>query len=249
VKVAPFVALAVAFVAAGCGTTAKFVYPANNTALVRIAESPATGKKVAVPPFDDQRGDANQAGTMFLYMVPLMPFGWVDYDRPDAGRMFLSIVEFEFTPSEDLSKAAAYSLRRSGLFADAFFTFGGERDKADFVLEGQVQSTRYKGSIWSYGTSVFCPLLWFVGLPAGQSDNRLTLALQLRDARTRSIVWEKDYDLDRTITQGLYYKMGHDIRGYAYLMQQVMNDAVVGMDVALRATGTTGAPGPAITNP
>ena len=68
-----------------------------------------------------------------------MPFGWVDYNRPDAARTFLTVNEFAFTPSEDLPKAAALSLRRSNLFSDAYFTFGGEKDKADFVLCGAIK--------------------------------------------------------------------------------------------------------------
>jgi|APCry1669188910_1035180.scaffolds.fasta_scaffold38844_1 hypothetical protein len=232
------VALMAALLAGGCGTTAKFVYPANNANLIQVAASPVTDKKVAVPIFDDQRSDSNQAGTMALYVIPLMPFGWVDYDRPDAARTFLSIQSFDFTPSEDLPKAAAYSLRRSGLFADAFFTFGGEREKADYVLEGQIISSRYTGTMWTYGLSLLGPNLWFIGLPAGRSHNYLSLALQFKDAKTNKIVWEKTYALENTVTQGLYYNMGHDVRNYAYLMQQIMNDAITGIAKAMRAASS-----------
>lgn len=232
------VALLVVLLTAGCGTTAKFVYPANNSTLIQLSVSPATDKKVAVPPFDDQRSDSNQSGTMFLYLIPLMPFGWVDYERPDAARAFLSVAAFDFTPSEDLPKAAAYSLRRSGLFSDAFFTFGGEKDKADYILEGQLLSSRYTGSMWTYGLSLFGPDLWFIGFPAGRSHNYLTLALQFKEAKTRKIMWEKSYALEESTTQGLYYNWGHDVRGYAYLMQQVMNDAVTGISSAMRTTAS-----------
>jgi hypothetical protein len=152
--------------------------------------------------------------------------------------MFLTVQAFDFTPSEDLPKAAAYSLRHSGLFADAFFTFGGEREKADYVLEGQILSARYSGSMWTYGLSIFGPDLWFLGFPAGRSHNYLTIALQLKDSQTRRIVWEKSYDLDTSVTQGMYYKWGDDVRGYSYLMQQVMNDAVAGISTALSSTDT-----------
>ncbi|MFA5205613.1 MAG: hypothetical protein WC708_14550 [Lentisphaeria bacterium] len=237
-----FTAAALPALLCGCGTTAKFVYPANYSTLVQVAASPVTEKKVAVPPFDDQRGDDNQFGTLLLYLIPLMPFGWVDYERPDAARGFLTVQTFDFTPSEDLPKAAAYSLRRSGLFADAFFTFGGEKDKADFILEGQILSSRYTGSMWTYGLSLLGPNLWFVGFPAGRSHNYLVIALQFKDAKTRKIIWEKSYDLEYSVTQGLYYSWGHDVRGYAYLMQQVMNDAVTGISSAVRATGSPAVP-------
>jgi hypothetical protein len=85
-----------------------------------------------------------QSGTLWLYLIPLMPFGWMECDRPEAARMFLTIVEFDFTPGEDLAKAAAYSLRRSNLFKDAFFTFGGGKDKADYILTGKIIAFLFK---------------------------------------------------------------------------------------------------------
>ena len=109
---------------AGCGTTGKFVYPADMSSLVRFDSSPAAGKRVAVLPFDDCRGDENSC--MFgMYLIPFMPFGWADYERPDAANMFLSVVSYDTNPAEDLAKATAVSFRRSQLFRDVFFTPGG----------------------------------------------------------------------------------------------------------------------------
>jgi len=71
-----------------------------------------------------------------------MPFGWGEYERPDADRMFNWIAEFDFDASEDLAKAAAYSLRKSRLFEDAFFTFGGDKENADYLLEGEMISMK-----------------------------------------------------------------------------------------------------------
>ena len=61
--------------------------------------------------------------------------------------MFMSVNEFQFNPSEDLAKAAVTSLRQSGLFKDAYFTYGGEKANADLLFSGQIQSTAYKGVI------------------------------------------------------------------------------------------------------
>ncbi len=211
---------------AGCGTTAKFIYPADSKRLTHFSDRPGYDKVVAVTPFEDMRGDSNEAGTVFLYLIPLMPYGFVEYERPEAARMFNSINEFDFDASEDLAKATAYSIRKSGLFSDAFFTHGGDKDKADFLLEGKMLSTTYQGTVWTYGLSVFGPLLWFIGLPAGTSYNEMILALQLTDRATGRLIWEKNYDKNTKITQGLYYAFGHDVRGYPELMQTILNDAV-----------------------
>lgn len=218
----------------GCGTTAKFIYPADGRKLVQLSEKPIINKKIAVVPFDEMRGDDNQAGTFLLFLIPLWPYGWVEYDRPDGARLFISIQEFDFDPSEDLAKASAYSLRKSGLFKDAFFTFGGEKDKADFLLEGEIHSTGYIGTMWSYGLSAYHFLPKIFGAPMGTSVNKLNLSLKVTDLRTGTKVWEKKYDLEKRIVQGLYYKMGHDVKGYPSLMQEIMNDAIVDLNKHLK---------------
>lgn len=218
----------------GCGTTAKFVYPDRMNNLIQVASAPAFPQKVAVTPFSDARNNDNQYATLFLYAVPAWPFGWVDYERPDAARGFVSIESFDFTPSEDLPKAAAFSLRQSNLFADAFFTFGGEKDRADLILEGKIISTTYHGRILSYGLSIAAPYIWLIGAPAGTSLNRLALHLTLKNKRGR-IVWEYTFDRDDYITQWIYYRMGHDVRMYAKLMEQAMNEAITDMSSKLSA--------------
>lgn len=216
----------------GCGTTAKFVYPDQMSALVQVDSAPVHKLKVAVTPFDDERSAENVSGTLFLYLIPLMPYSWVEYDRPDAARMFLSIAEYEFTPSEDLAKAAALSLRRSNLFEDAFFTFGGEKSNADLVLSGKIKSTKYLGRLITYGLSFEGPLLWFFGLPCGTSDNTLALQLQLR--RNGKIIWDYTYDRTSGLVQGLYYSFGRDCLDYSTLMRECMNEAILDLNKHLR---------------
>lgn len=218
----------------GCGTTAKFTYPADASQLLKTSATNATrDQDVSVPPFEDLRGNKNQFGTVFLYLIPLSPMGFMRYERPDAARTFNTVQEFDFDAQEDLAKAAAYSLRESNVFNNAFFTFGGRKNESDLILKGQILSTTYKGQTWSYGLSIFGPMLWFIGLPAGTSENDLELGLTLRDRDTDQVIWEHEYKLDRKIVQGLYYRFGHDTRGYAYLMQDIMNKAIQGMRQAL----------------
>jgi hypothetical protein len=218
----------------GCGTTAKFVYPAKMKDLIRFQESVATKKTVAVLPFDDYRDDTNTSGTIALFWVPLMPWGWVTYQRPDASRMFISIAEFNFNPSEDLAKAVALSLRRSNLFEDAYFTFGGDKDKADYIFSGEIISTEYLGTQYSYGLSFAGPYLWILGAPVGSSANTLNLKFYLKEKTSKKILWEYVFNRSERITIGLYYNFGHDVRRYPYLMQQAMNEALVDLSKKLK---------------
>lgn len=215
----------------GCGTTAKFVYPAKMETMVQVTTSPVFDKKVAVVPFDDYR-DASNNQIAWLSFLPGAPFGWVEYNRPDAARVFVTIGEFQFTPSEDLPKAAALSLRRSRLFSDAFFTFGGEKDKADFVLYGSIKSTKYLGHIWTYCLSCFGSYLWALGLPVGNSEAELSIVFTLK--QKEKIIWEYTFSRRDKVWQGYYYFWGHDVLAYSELMQTAMNEAILDMSKTFR---------------
>lgn len=217
---------------AGCGTTGKFVYPARMQDLVRLDTKPIYEQKVAVLPMDDYRGDKNTSGTLFLSLIPLVPYGWVEYERPDAAKMFLTIAEYQFSPSEDLAKAAALSLRNSQLFRDAYFSFGGEDDRAVLILKSEIHSTKYYGRFWSYGLSVVGIDLQLLGVPLGDSQNTLilTFALYRKDKR----IWDYKFDRTSSVWQGHYYNCGDDGKAYAELMQQAMNEAILDLQKKLR---------------
>lgn len=208
----------------GCGTTGKFVYPANMSTLVKFGSAPVVDKQVAVLPFDDYRGDENSC--MFgMYVIPLMPFGWGNYERPDAAQVFLSVPKYDTTPTEDLAKATAVSFRHSKLFRNVFFTMGGEQEKADFLLHGRIKEMSYKGKIFTYGLSIYGPLFWLFGAPAGMSENKLSIELSMTDKSGKNI-WDWSMTAEDSIVQWMYYRMGHDVRMYSYLYQDGMNRAL-----------------------
>ena len=214
------------FVVAGCTGTGRFVYPEDMRELSRAAEGkPVYARKVAVVPFNDCRPNCGLGVTILLGIVPVVPYGFREYDRPEANGSFTSLGSCAFSPGEELAKAAAVSLKHANLFQDAYFTYGGEADRADYVLEGEVRSTYYKGRTFTYGFSIYSPVLWVVGAPLGTSLNRLSLQLRLKD-RAGRVVWAYAFDRDDYLVQWLYYRNGQDVSLYARLMQQAMNSAV-----------------------
>ena len=135
---------------ASCNIQGKWTYPLDSSRLFRgTVERPEL--VVAVLPFKEERPVANQAGTFWLYLVPLVPFGFVSYERPGAARFFNTLREYDFTLDEDLAKAAARSCEISGLFKRAYFTSGGETREADYLLEASVERFHYDGKILTYG--------------------------------------------------------------------------------------------------
>jgi hypothetical protein len=214
-------ACAVAFLT-GCGTTAKFTYPAKMSQLVRFGETPLTDKTVTVVPFEDFRSDDNT--TMFgMQLIPLFPCGWGNYDRPDAARSFPTILEFEVTPTEDLPKATATSLRRSNLFKEAAFSH--RKEATDYTLAGRIKTFAYRGKVWSWGLSVYGSYLWVLGAPAAVSENEIEVELELLD-KNGKIVWEYTIRKANSMWQWLYYRFGHDCKMFAILYQDGMNAAL-----------------------
>ena len=217
----------------GCGTTGKFVYPDQMRTLTKISSVPLLNKTVAIMPFDDYRGNENSC--LFpLYLIPLMPLSWANYERPDATSVFLSIAKYEISPQEDLAKATAVSLRTSNIFKDAFFTMGGEKNTADYILTGKINMLKYNGKMFSYGLSIYCPFLWLIGAPAGLSENRLAVDLQLKDKQGR-IVWIWSMDKEESIVQWIYVRMGYDCKMFSKMYQEGMNDAMNSLAERIRA--------------
>lgn len=217
---------AVAF--SGCGAaTQKFVYPADAAKMVQFNGEPRSNMKVAVVPFDDFRSEHN-SNRFALYLIPLWPFGYIDYERPDAA-MYIC------TPNEDLPKATATSLRRSNLFADAFFTMGGEKDCADLILTGEIFSMKYSGTMYSYGVSFLAPCVWMLGAPAGKSHNTMDFSLCLKKPSGEKLwAWRSNERKDY-VTQGYYYNLGKDYINFSRLYQEAMNDALKDLEKAIRA--------------
>jgi hypothetical protein len=220
-------------ITAGCGTTAKFIYPANREHLVKLVETPKYNLKVAVLPFDENRDDTNNMAGAILSFIPLVPFGKYRYERPDAARMFNTINEFQFDVSEDLAKAAVASLNNSGLFKEAYFTYGGDKENADLILTGSIKSTEYRGTIITYCLSVYGAFFWLLGLPVGSSYNELVVSMTLHQKDKEEPVWRHEFHKEASIKQGLYYRFGHDVKGYTTLMEEGMNEAILSMNKEL----------------
>ena len=220
-------------VLSGCGETAKFVYPPDPKRLVKLSDIPKYDLRVAVLPFEEERSDTNSSTGIWISMIPLVPYGSAHYDRPDAAKMFLSIVGFDFNVSEDLSKAVVASLSRSNLFKNVYFSYGGDVENADLIVKGIVKSTHYKGTVFSYCISFASAYLWILGLPAGSSTNELVIEMSVNSHKSKEPVWEYNLNKEKRIVQGLYYRMGHDVKNYSYLMEEGMNEAIKDLDKKL----------------
>lgn len=200
----------------GCASRAAFNYKPSPQVTTAGGPLPL---KVAVTPLDDLRGDDN-ANYVLMYLIPLFPFGWISYDRPDAANGFLYHAAYNFRPAEDLAKATVEELRQNGFFEEVFFTQREHEPGVDLILTGYLEEARYDAKMISYGLSVEGPLLWFTGLPAGTTHNGLRLTLDMKRAGDGQSVWSHTIDGNWGSTVGLYYNWGNDFDGFPLLLSE-----------------------------
>jgi hypothetical protein len=150
-------------------------------------------KSVAVTPLADSREHINQ-NRLLLMFIPLMPYGWMDFNTPEGEQSHINSGIWLFTPAEDVAKAIAEEINNAGIFKEAFFT--DKASEGELNLKGNLKSTYYYGKLFSYGLSIFGPDLWFIALPAGTCENMLEISLELVESSTGNILWSGQYKKD-----------------------------------------------------
>jgi len=228
---------ACALCALGCTSVKTFDYEGARGSMIRVRPN-AGPKSVAVLPFLDQRGASdgthayNDRGSYWLGWIPFVPSGFEYKPSPEKSDGFLTLERFHFDPQEDLARAAAISLRRSGIFRDVKQANNDAQGAgADYLFRGRVTVASYEGDIWSccitYG---FAPGLWVLGVPYATSYNSLAVEFELVDRATGASVWKYAYDGTDYLNHWIYQpRSGEDTSLFASLMKEAMNGAVLDM--------------------
>lgn len=171
------VVLVAAIAVSGCARMKSWSYAPEP----RRSSAPLVDKTLVVLPFEDRRPNVN-SNYLLLYLIPLFPCGWANYGTPEGVPMHMNSGQWQFRPPDDLARAVAQEVENRRVFRETFV--GNRPSEGDLVLSGTIVSTKYKATMFTYGLSVYGPLLWLVGLPSGTSSN--TLELGLRIAKTPS---------------------------------------------------------------
>lgn len=214
----PFLALlTLSLLSPGCMMEQSWVYGPEPES----TESIVVQKSLAVPPFKDLRTNKN-SNFFLMYLVPLVPFGWQDYNAPEGASMHTNSGMWKFRPDEDFAKAAAAEVNAAHIFKEAFFT--NRASEGELVLEGQIETIGYGGALLSYGLSAYGPLLWIVGFPATVTSNQLAVDLTLKARGDNRILWKKAYKRDgKKVVSWLYY-LRPDFH-YPEWMKEILVDA------------------------
>ena len=220
--------VALCLVASGCIAEQKvWQYRADR---YPASLQPLTQKRLVVPPFKDSRPDSNENAEMF-FLIPLMPYGWVDLSFPEAGpsnsfpqpAIFVERIQpQQFKPKDDFARGMVEELRASGLFKEV--VFAPRTTEEDLVLYGEVKSSRYYRTLLSYGLSIVAGFPLIFGFPAGTVTNELAIEFHLEDRVTGAVQWRKSYHDSYKTTYTLYNYPRHF--NYDTLYKTMLQDVV-----------------------
>ena len=209
----------VTILSTGCSTHVAYTYPLDRR--IQVIDNSPPDVKIAVLPAQDYRGTKNKSAALFFASVPLFPYGWMKYERPEAATTFVSIGEFDMEFKEDIAKSVAEHFQEAGVAKRVFFDYGGLVDTADYKLQITVYECLYNGKVFSYLVGPFRGILWMFGLPIGSSSVTLNMELKLED-KNGDIVWDKEIDERWGKAVGIFYGQGRDMEGLARSLQQAL---------------------------
>jgi hypothetical protein len=229
---------------AGCSaTTQTWSYPPEPGA-ERTRAAHGRPERLAVVLKADRR--SSEVFDLLGWAIgPLVPCGWITYERPEAARgehaMFPTktaprgVRFFVMDPARDLPAAIAEEIRASGLFADAAFEpAGGPAGAGGFTLEVVINRFAWTVYNWTYGLSVFGEIAHWLTAPYAGSRVRMDVDLVLRDP-AGAAVWSGKLADDDYRVHRLYHNYGFDIRDFARPIARQMPAAIAEMDKALSA--------------
>lgn len=211
----------------GCASPRSWTYQAAEP----VSREPLLSRSVAVPPLIDARPPQND-NRLMLYLIPLWPYGWQEMNAPEAGvNAHLTSGLWQFKPTEDIAKAFAMEVNNRHIFKEAFFTH--RESEGDLVLRSTLTSTRYDGTIYSYGLSAYAGLTWILGLPAGKVKNDLAFKMVLEDPTAKKILWEKSYSAEHDEGRFWLYGMPSDF-WYDKMLKDLMPTILSEMEQAVK---------------
>jgi len=162
--------------------------------------------RLAILPFEDQRGTESRALT-WLAFLPLMPFGKEFADRPEDPNAASGMETLTYDPLVKIPQTLAEEFQNTGLFREVRMSHGGPVDDADLIMKGIIRSTRWEQKVTAYGLSIPGMVLWMVGLPYAVTQNTLDMTLEFMEpARPDHVLWRADIHIAKGVPISPYYR-------------------------------------------
>lgn len=221
-----------------CATpAAKWTYPPpGGKEMKALHEKPPLPLKVAVLPFRERRLMEN-GNVAWVHIVPIMPYGWMNYNRPELAGEFMTVSSYSANPLEDYPQALVKALKEANLFQEVFFTYGADLDKADLWFTAELVSNNYYSKHWGWCVSVigseFAPLF---GLPQYTIENELEINLMLKNPKAEKNLFSYTFSKNWSINAGFYYNRGRDMEGYPKMLQEGVHQAILALNEKIAKT-------------
>jgi len=206
-----------------CTNNKGWVYKTNNYDKNNdvAAKTSLKNKTIAVGSFADKRDSVNKDFIEF-YAIPLMPFGYQNLNSPETTiRHANSSLWINFNPKDDFAKALVAELNESEIFKEALFLESSTGH--DYKIKGELVSTYYNSKLFSYGLSIYGPVLWLVGLPATTVSNELEIKLSVINVKSGKNIFTKHYKADKYKKLGWVYSLPNDFN-YSEMLKMLYKD-------------------------
>ena len=182
--------------------------------------------RLVVLPLKDHRGRETQS-EYWRAAVPLIPYGSTTYERPENAAEPVPADVVAFDPTQDFARALADEVRESGVFTSVTFAEGGDIPSTDFVLRGNLHSTRWERNITTYLLGPLGTVFWAVGMPMGNTTTSVGMDLELTPARDPSkVLWRFTMEVEWWQLDGPYYGLEKAIQSYPRALQDALRPAV-----------------------
>ena len=159
-----------------------------------------------------------------------MPYGTVNYNRPELAPIWKRKDVKPFNPTHDVAKAIAEEFNNSGLFSQVVFSRNATVE--ELVLNGDLIVLKDDRWITCYGlTYFFGDFLWLMGEPMGGTTNELTIKLTLVERETGKVLWSQAFS-ERDRKTDWLYSMKVALR-HPRLLKTEMHQAINSLEAAL----------------
>ncbi len=204
---------------------------------------------IAVLPFEDARpAEVRQRGLNAIPVLGLFLQGYGDiHERPEATASEVWFGHYtQGSLAADIPHELANVLAAVGTAREATFIEGGEGSgvdlrRYDYVVSGELRSSRLEDEFWDYGLNAFTIIdASFIphalGLPHARRSVSVTFDVALHEQTTRRLLWKATVTTPRRAAiEGLYY--GHEVAGtnpYAGLVAESIRGAIPQVDAKIR---------------
>lgn len=232
------VLLVVALTMGGCLGSREWTYPPpTDKAHFEVAPDQKIPATLAVLPLEDQRGNGVQE-EYWRVAIPLVPHGVTSYDRPETIPNPERVDEVFFDPPRDFARALAEEIGKAKLFSSVTYAEDPGVASSDFVLRGQLHSTRWERRITTYLFGPVGTMFWVLGLPMGNTTTEVALDVQLTPAgEPGNVLWRFAMKFEGRELDGPYYGLEDSVQSYPMALQDALGAAV--RDLAEKAPART----------